>query len=274
MPEHIQITGGSWMARPRHCGHHAVIAAIASLAGSAIAYADDVPGIVTVIWGASAYISAHEIAALAPVLGVLCFAVVTAILLVRTRRELAKTQTAARDAIAAANAESDHANALLRAEPHIRIAWATTSDNPEIIGDPTLVTSPDAPDRVLEFASWVDPERAQAMEISVAALRHQGAPFSLSLQTLWGRLVEAEGTVVAGRAILRLKEVSGMKRELADLQVRFQKSVVENEALRTLVEPLPYRIWVRDESDKLVFANASYAGPLEVKDSFEAVPRG
>src|SRR5712671_469048 len=274
MPEKILVTGGSMVARPRGRGHYAAVAAVAYLANSAIAIADDLPGGGSVIRDASANLSAHEIAALALVFSVLCFAVVTSIQLVRTRRELADAKIAARDMIAAAKAESDHANALLRAEPHIRVAWSTTSDNPEIIGDPTLVTSPDAPDRALEFASWLDPERAQAMATSVAALRHNGAPFSLSLQTLWGRLVEAEGIVVAGRAILRLKEVTGVKRELAELQVRFQKNADANEALRTLVEALPYPIWVRDESDKLVFANAAYAGAVEAKDGTQAVQRG
>src|SRR5438552_2902109 len=136
MPENILIPSGIMAARPPGCGSYAAIAAVACLASSTTAYADDVPGIGTAIRDASTNISAHEVAALALVASILCFAVVTAILLVRTRRELAGTRTAARDAIVAAKAESDHANALLRAEPHIRIAWATTSDYPEIFGDP------------------------------------------------------------------------------------------------------------------------------------------
>src|SRR5439155_6888591 len=109
---------------------------------------------------------------------------------------------------------------------------------------------------------------------SVAGLRQYGTSFSLSLQTLWGRLVEAEGNVVGGRAILRLKEVGGVKRELADLQVRFQKHADENEALRTLIEALPYPIWMRDEADRLVFANGAYLGAIEAKDSVDAAQRG
>src|SRR5436853_865092 len=125
MPENFLITGGIMGARPRVCASHAAIVAVAWLASAMVACADDAVDIGSVVRDASANLSAHEVAALALVASVFCFAVVTAILLVRTRRQLADMHVAARDAIAAAKAESDHANVLLRAEPHIRIAWAT-----------------------------------------------------------------------------------------------------------------------------------------------------
>src|SRR5262249_32693374 len=62
-----------------------------------------------------AYISAlplldrDEIAALALTLGILCFAVVTAILFVRTRRRLAEVEAAARDEAVASKAAIDRA---------------------------------------------------------------------------------------------------------------------------------------------------------------------
>src|SRR5581483_5684960 len=93
----------------------------------------------------------HEIAALALTLGILCFAVVTAIMLVRTRARLAETEALARDERLAARASVDRAYALLLAEPQILIAWAAGSNEPEIIGDPALVTGQDEPHRVLAF---------------------------------------------------------------------------------------------------------------------------
>jgi signal transduction histidine kinase len=127
---------------------------------------------------------------------------------------------------------------------------------------------------VLVFGTWLEPDNAQAMEAAVAGLRERGDGFSISLKTLWGRLVEAEGNVVGGRAILRLKDVSGIKRELADVLIRFQKQTDETDALRTLVESLPSPIWSRDEAGKLVFANAAYAQAVEARDGLEAVQRG
>src|SRR5258708_24541818 len=65
-----------------------------------------------------AYVSAfalldrQDIAALALTLGILCFAVVTAILLVRTRRRLADVEASARDETIASKAAIDRAYAL------------------------------------------------------------------------------------------------------------------------------------------------------------------
>ena len=45
------------------------------------------------------------------------------------------------------------------------MAWAAADDEPEIVGDIALVTDDaDAPQRVLAFGLWLDPEAAQAME--------------------------------------------------------------------------------------------------------------
>src|SRR6266581_1178454 len=62
-----------------------------------------------------AYVSAfllldrHEVAALALTLGILCFAVITAILLVRTRQRLAAVAVAAHDQAIAARSAIDRA---------------------------------------------------------------------------------------------------------------------------------------------------------------------
>jgi len=85
---------------------------------------------------AFAQLDRHEIAALALTLGVLCFAVVTAILLVRTRHRLAETEAFARDENIASKAEIDRAYALLLSEPQILIAWAVAAEEPGFLSPP------------------------------------------------------------------------------------------------------------------------------------------
>ena len=118
----------------------------------------------------------HEIAALTLTLGVLCFAVVTAILLVRTRGRLAEVEASARDESATSKAAIDRAYALLLSEQQILVAWAAGTDEPEIIGDPTLVTAADTPQRVLAFGTWLEPETAGDMERSVDACARGALP--------------------------------------------------------------------------------------------------
>src|SRR6516225_600516 len=142
-----------------------------------------------------AYISAlplldrDEIAALALTLGILCFAVVTAILFVRTRRRLAEVEAAARDEAVASKAAIDRAYALFLSEPQILVAWPAAADEPEIIGDPTLVSPADA--SVLAFGTWLEADAARAMEHLVDALLARGVSFAMTVTTLAGRIIEA-----------------------------------------------------------------------------------
>ena len=159
-------------------------------------------------------------------------------------------------------------------EPQILIAWAAAADEPEIIGDPAwssmrtrrIACSPSAPGS--------SRTRRRRWKSSLEALRAHGTGFATTLTTLAGRPIEAEGQVFGGRAILRLKQVDGVKRELAELQIRCQKQFDESNAMRTLIDALPSPIWARDEAGKLVFANAAYARAVDAKDGAEAVERG
>jgi signal transduction histidine kinase len=223
---------------------------------------------------AFAALDRHELVALALTLGVLCFAVTTAILLMRTRARAAAAETALHDQIGALRAESDRFNAMLRSEPQVLVSWAAADNEPHIIGDPALVTTATAPLRVLAFGSWLEPDKAQAMERAVEALRADGEAFTMQLMTLGGHAIEADGRVIGGRAVLRLRDVSGIKRELAELAARHEKFAGEMESLRALLDALPSPVWARDLAGALVFANPAFARAVEAKDPADAIARG
>ena len=65
------------------------------------------------------------------------------------------------------------------------------------------------------------------MEHAVDALRARGEGFAMQLMTLAGRAIEADGRAIGGRAVLRLSDASGLKRELAELNARHEKLVHE-----------------------------------------------
>ena len=290
MPDVIRTTVESWgtvlpKARSRASSalasgfRTAIVVFASALPTSDLARADDA-GTTQALSTFDALISAfalldrHEIAGLALTLGVVCFAVVTAILLVRTRNRLTEVEASARDESVAAKAAIDRAYALLLSEPQILVAWTAAADEPEIMGDPTLVTSADAPHRVLAFGTWLEPAAASAMERSVDALRARGVSFAMTLTTLAGQVLEAEGQVIGGRAILRLRQVSGIKYELAELAQQYQKQTDDAAALRALIDAVPAPVWARDGAGKLVFANQAYARAVEARDGTEAVDRG
>ncbi len=198
-----------------------------------------------------------DIAALALTLGILCFAVVSAILFVRTRRHLAEVEAAAHDEALASKAAIDRAYALLLSEPQILIAWPPAADEPEIIGDPALLTTAGA--GLLDFGAWLEADAARDMQHSIDALRARGVSFAMTVATLDGRIIEAKGRA---------------KQELAELARRYQKHVDDSAAIHALIATIPAPVWARDEAGKLSFANQAYARAVEAKDGAEAIERG
>jgi signal transduction histidine kinase len=224
------------------------------------------------VLGASRSIDRHEIAALVLLVGLLLFAVVTAIMLVRTRGRSMRLEALSHDEIAALRADLDRANALLASEPQVMVDWPAASDEPSIEGDPAVVGVA-APHRVLAFGSWLDAGKASAMEQAVEALRARGEAFSMAFTTIAGRPIEAQGRAIAGRAVLRLKDASSVKRELLNLAARHEALLGEVASLRTLIERLPSPVWTRDATGRLTFVNAAYARAVEAPNAAVAVER-
>ena len=275
MPDTIRTLSGGPGGGPRLRGFaNALAAAMAAAAAPAPALAAE-PGrsLVATFLTAFAALERHEIAALALTLGVVCFAVVTAIALVRTRMRANEREAAARADIIALRDQVDRANALLLAEPQIIIAWPASGEEPDIIGDAAIVTPAPVPRRVLAFGTWLDPERAGAMEHAVETLRASGTSFAMTMPTLTGRFVEAEGRAIGGRAILRIKDVTGIKREFVDLAARHHDLLREIDTMRALIEALPSPMWARHGNGRLAFVNAAYAIAVDAKDAADAVAR-
>jgi signal transduction histidine kinase len=227
----------------------------------------------TAVFDVFAELNHNDVITVALTLGVLLFAVVTSILLVRTRLRAAAAESNFHDEIIALKAERDRAHALLMSEPQILVSWAAADNEPEITGETALVTSGSVPQRVLAFGSWLMPDKAQAMEHAVDALRAGGEGFAMQLMTLAGRAIEADGRAIGGRAVLRLRDASGLKRELAELNARHEKLIGDMESLRALIEALPSPVWARDIAGALTFVNPAYARAVDARDAADALTR-
>ena len=274
MPETVRATGGRVSAHPRRGGFLATAAALATISSIPEARADILSlNHFDVYVDALTTLDRHELAALVLTLGVLLFAVVNAIMLVRGRARAAQTEAALRDQVVMLKAERDRSNALLLSEPQIVVSWAAADIEPDVNGDITLVTSASVPERVLAFGTWLEPGKAQALERSVDALRATGEGFSMPLVTLAGQTIEAEGRAIGGLAVLRLRELSGVMRELAELNARHEKLAGEFQSLRTLIEAIPSPVWIRDVTDSLVFVNSAYAHAVDARDPEDALAR-
>ncbi|MBV8825100.1 MAG: PAS-domain containing protein [Hyphomicrobiales bacterium] len=267
------MTSGGPRAGPRYGGFAAATAAIFATASPALAAEPARPSLFATVIAAFGALERHEIAALALTLGVVCFAVMAAIALVRTRATAAAREKDARAEIIALRDQADRANALLLAEPQVIIAWPASGEEPEIVGEASIVTPTPVPRRVLAFGTWLDPERARAMERAVEELRAIGRSFAITMPTLTGRFVEADGRAIGGRAILRIKDVSGIKREFVDLAARHHELLRDIDTMRALIQSLPSPVWARHANGRLAFVNPAYAIAVEAKDTADAIAR-
>ena len=216
-------------------------------------------------------IDQHAIAFLALIIGVVLFAVVTAIMLVRSRARAARLEAWSRDEIARLRDEVDRANALMLSEPQVVVDWPAGSDEPSIDGDPAprRVRGPSRA-RVRQLARCRQSKRHGTRRRSVAgarrSLRHDADDVA-------GQPIEAHGRAIGGRAVLRLKDASGIKRELVEFVGRYEQLATEVAPLRALIEALPSPVWTRDATGQLIFVNAAYARAVEAKNAVDAVDR-
>jgi signal transduction histidine kinase len=207
-------------------------------------------------------------------LGLVLLSTITALLHLTGRKRWLKREVALMGEVTELRARLDRAEVFLSAERQIVIAWGSASGEPEIEGDLTLVMDAPIPRRVLGFGAWLPPAAAQDMERCVELLRNRGEGFRMSLASLAGRRVEAEGRAIGGRAILRLRDISGDRLELTRLREHHGQVAAENEALRTMLDAIPSPVWVRDRDGRLSWVNAAYARSVDAKDAADAVLRG
>jgi signal transduction histidine kinase len=215
----------------------------------------------------------HEFAALTLTLGVILFGVVTAISLLRTRTRTRQALVARQGEINDLREERDRAVALLHAEPQVIVVWPAGADEPEITGDAALVAHAAVPRRLLAFGTWLEPDKAQQIEEAVDALRSDGKGFSMMLTTLHHRHVVAEGRAIGGRAVLRIKDLTGPQSELAELAADHQQLRRDIDTIGRFLEALPSPVWARDAAGRLTWVNAAYARAVEARDDADAVGR-
>jgi signal transduction histidine kinase len=219
----------------------------------------------------------QEIAALTTAFALLGFSVVAAILLMRSRVRAAGNEARLRTEIQGLQGEADRYRALLFAEPQILISWAAGNNRAQISGDTSLLLPQDAqhqsPQRILAFGTWLPPEPALQMDHAVDALREAGEGFLLNLATSNGHAVEAMGRAIGGQAIVRIRELNGLRRELAETNLRHKALLEETEMLRGFAAAAPWPIWTKRAKGGLSYANAAYARAADAASVADAIDR-
>ena len=166
------------------------------------------------------------------------------------------------------------AEAIIKAEPQVLVFWEQGL-GVRVMAH-TLATIPGLPQQhaeLLRFGRWLDVASAQELKRGLDALFADGRPFSSLLKTSAGGHVEADGRAAGGRAILRLRDVAGRKRDLARILDQHRQLVRDTLAGRTLLDALPMPAWLRGADGRLQWVNEAYVKAVEAGSQAEVRQR-
>ncbi|MBO0733164.1 MAG: PAS-domain containing protein, partial [Methylocapsa sp.] len=166
------------------------------------------------------------------------------------------------------------AEALLASEPQVTIAWSDAGKEPQIEENAGLIAREKDPRAILDFRAWLAPETALKLEDSAAQLRERGLPFWMKAASLDGRLLDIEGRPVGAIAVVRIRVVPGEHLDAPGLQSPQEATREQLQAIRSLLDAVPFPAWVRDGRGKLAWVNPAYARAVEANDQEAAVSQG
>ena len=177
-------------------------------------------------------------------------------------------------ALLKSGAELDRARAMLRSDAQIAIVWDRPDATPVIDG--RLGDESDEPlsRDILDFASWLEPHAAASIAEAKERLLKSGAAFSMTAVDHMARRLEIDGRPVSGAAVLRIRDASGDRHRLAELQDRFAETEGALVSLRMALEAANIAAWARDPDGRIVWCNLSYAHAVEAANERAATDAG
>lgn len=220
------------------------------------------PAISIGAWGLS--MSVVQVIQLAVFLGVTGAAMFSALWLIRERGRTAAENVELRARVGDLSTSLRRSEALLNLPDQRFIVWSDEMRKPELMGGlPASSGAPDDRANFLAFGKWLTPRAAAQLEHAISALREQGEPFDLVLETQKGVLLEAQGRFAASHAAVRLASLSNAMREHAELRHEHQRVAAEHESLLALARAVDMPIWLRGPDHRLTWVNPAYAAAVE-----------
>ncbi len=184
----------------------------------------------------------------------------------RARRAIWRAETDA----AALRRHLATAEAIIKAEPQVLVFWE--QDQPVRVVAHTLSSVPGLPDdhkELTRFGSWLETESAEALKAGLDGLFADGRPFNLLLKTNAGGHLEADGRASGARAVLRLRDVAGYKRDLIKIIDQHRQLARDIRASRALLNALPMPVWLKGSDGRIEWVNKAYVAAVEAADETE-----
>ena len=162
------------------------------------------------------------------------------------------------------------AEAIFRAEPQILIFWDHTDGLRVVTHTLSAIDGlPQDQPSLLKFGTWLDNASAADLKEGLDHLFAEGRSFTLYLKLRSGAHLEADGRATGTRAVLRLRDVAGTKRDLVRIIDQHRRVTNDIRASRALLNALPIAMWLKDEEGRIKWANDAYVSAVEAQDATE-----
>ncbi|MBC8013870.1 MAG: PAS-domain containing protein [Methyloceanibacter sp.] len=170
-------------------------------------------------------------------LGIIAFAVGTAIACLRAAERARKAEAEAQVEAERYRLSESTLETLLAAEPQALLTVAESGEAELLVATlPPALGVPRDTSELLSFAAWLDASSAQELDDAIDALAERGEPFNLMLRTQRDRYVEIDGRTAGRTIVLKVRDLAGQRLELADLAARHRELEAQVASLRELLE--------------------------------------
>lgn len=192
-------------------------------------------------------------------LGALIFSAIISFYAIQTQKSAQTERERANKDVNLIRQELNLAQAMLKAEPQLLMLWDDKGEPNLIIH--TLDTDTGIPfhfSETLYFDQWLELPSAIELRNKLENLFRDGTAFTLTIRTLSGHHLEADGRSAGGTPILRLRNIAGSASEIANIYEARRNLNQLVDAQHSLLNALPLPVWFRDEAGKLTWVNKSY----------------
>ncbi|NKB51904.1 MAG: PAS domain-containing protein [Rhizobiaceae bacterium] len=199
--------------------------------------------------------------------GAFAFAMWSATWLIRERRMLDENNRRVELELADLKARHERAQALLDVPDQRVVIWENREDSPVCRGQlPENTNAPADPTQFIAFGTWMNAQSAQSFEHAVDRLRRLAESFDLTVETKSGTVVEVQGRASGSHAFVRFISLSGDRAALAALEAQHTRLMQTTDTMKSLLEAIPFPVWLRDQQSQLTWANQAYVDAVDGED--------
>jgi signal transduction histidine kinase len=163
---------------------------------------------------------------------------------------------------------------IIKAEPQVLIYWEPGQHLAVVTHTLTTVAGlPESNRDLLRFGQWLELAAAEELKSGLDALFGEGKSFNVIVKTRAGGYLEAEGRTAGGRAVLRMRDVIGHKRDLSRLLNHHQALMHDVRASRAILDSLPSPVWIKGNDGRISWVNSAYRRAVDADSNAEITER-